>query len=123
MFNGEAAEAMGFYTSIVPNSKIGNVTLYKMGEGGKAGTVMQASFTLYGQPFICIDSSMKHQFTFTPSISLYIECESAAEMERIYKGLSENGNILMPMDEYPFSKKYAWFSDKFGVSWQLNFNG
>ncbi len=71
---------------------------------------------------MCIDSPAVHAFTFTASMSLYIDCDSDAEMEKLYKELSDGGQILMPLGAYPFSKKYGWVNDKFGVSWQLNFN-
>jgi uncharacterized glyoxalase superfamily protein PhnB len=95
---------------------------YGPNQGGSEGSVMRAKFTLHGQPFMCIDSPPVHAFTFTPSMSLYIDCESDDEIEKLYNALSEGGNILMPLGAYPFSKKYGWLSDKYGVSWQLNFN-
>ncbi len=69
---------------------------------------------------MCIDSYVKHAFNFTPSMSLYVNCESDAEIESLFKSLTEGGAVLMPLGEYPFSKKYAWITDRFGVSWQLN---
>jgi len=122
MFTGQAEEAMNFYVSLIPNSEIGEVKKYGPDQGGNEGSVMLAKFTLNGQPFICIDSPPVHAFTFTPSMSLYIDCELDAEIEKLYNALSAGGNILMPLGAYPFSKKYGWLSDKFGVSWQLNFN-
>lgn len=122
MFNGQAEEAMNFYISVFPNSEIGRVIRYGPGQPGKEGTVMHAKFSLNGQPFMCIDSSAPQPFTFNPAMSLYIDCDSDAEIERLYRELSEGGNVLMPLGAYPFSKKYGWVSDKFGVSWQLNFN-
>lgn len=58
--------------------------------------------------------------TFTPSISLYINCETEEEIDRLFKELSQGGAVLMPLEAYPFSPKFAWVADKFGVSWQLN---
>ena len=71
---------------------------------------------------MCIDSAVKHEFTFTPAMSLYVNCESDDEIEKLFKELSMGGNILMPLGAYPFSKKYVWLSDRFGVSWQLSYN-
>lgn len=122
MFNGRAEEAMDFYISLFSDAQIVNITHYGPNEAGAKGTVMHASFTLNGQLFMCIDSSVEHCFTFTPAMSLYIDCDSDEEIERLFNALSANGNILMPLDEYPFSKKYGWLTDQFGVSWQLNYN-
>jgi predicted 3-demethylubiquinone-9 3-methyltransferase (glyoxalase superfamily) len=83
---------------------------------------MHAKFTLSGREFMCIDSAVKHQFTFTPAMSLYVDCSSEDEVEKLFGALSESGQVLMPLGAYPFSKKYAWLSDKFGVSWQLSYN-
>ena len=69
---------------------------------------------------MCIDSSVKHDFAFTPAISFFITCDSEAEIDNLFAKLSEDGGVFMPPDNYGFSKKFAWVSDRFGVSWQLN---
>jgi predicted 3-demethylubiquinone-9 3-methyltransferase (glyoxalase superfamily) len=120
MFAGKAEEAMNFYVSIFEHSKIESITKYKANESGTEGTVMKATFSINGQEYMCIDSSVKHAFTFTAAISLYINCESEGEIDRLYGQLSQEGNIFMPLRAYPFSKKFGWIADKFGVSWQLN---
>lgn len=81
---------------------------------------MQATFSLNGQEFMCSDSFVKHDFSFTPSISIYVNCGSEEELEQLFAKLSENGKIFMPLDAYAFSKKFGWVEDRFGVSWQLN---
>ena len=63
---------------------------------------------------------LKHAFTFTPSISLFVDCESEAELERVFTQVSAGGVVLMPVGNYGFSTKFGWLSDRFGVSWQLN---
>jgi predicted 3-demethylubiquinone-9 3-methyltransferase (glyoxalase superfamily) len=118
MFDGRAEEAMNFYMSLFKSSAINLVTRYGANDTGAEGTVQLASFTLNGQEFMCIDSS-GHAFTFTPSLSLYVRCESEAEIDAVFAALSEGGQALMPLDQYPFSRKFGWVSDKFGVSWQL----
>ena len=80
----------------------------------------KARFTLKGQDFLCIDSPVKHGFTFTPSVSFFVDCESEAEIDYLFKNLAADGEVLMPLDQYPFSGKFGWVSDRFGVSWQLN---
>lgn len=119
MFQGQAEEAMKFYTSIIEDSQITSITRYGPNEAGEEGSVMFAAFTLKGQPIMCMDSNVKHDFTFTPSFSLVLDCDSEEEIDRLYARLSENGQVLMPLDHYPFSRKFAWVNDRFGVSWQL----
>jgi len=122
MFIGKAEEAMNFYVSLFPNSEVVRITRYKANEAGVEGSVVLAAFTLNGQQFMCIDSPVKHDFTFTPAMSVYVNCESDEEIDKLFKELSHEGSILMPLQAYPFSKKYAWLNDRFGVSWQLSYN-
>ncbi|ETT46447.1 hypothetical protein BSK66_19100 [Paenibacillus odorifer] len=123
MFEGKAEEAMNFYTSLFDHSEIISIKRYGANEEGPEGSVMQATFSLHGQVFMCIDSYVKHGFTFTPAVSLYVNCESEAEIDRVYEALSQGGQVLMPLGEYPFSSKFGWVADQFGVSWQLNLLG
>jgi len=122
MFIGRAEEAINLYTSVFENSSVGHVQRYGTGEGVEEGKVMHATFFLNGQEFMCIDSSDIHDFTFTPSMSIYVRCESEAELDRVFEQLSQGGQVMMPLDSYPFMGKYAWFADRFGVSWQISFN-
>ena len=120
MFIGQAEQAMNLYMGLFENSQILDITRFAPGEAGKEGTVMHATFTLNGQEFMCIDSSVQHEFTFSPSMSLYVNCESEAEIDQLFGKLSPGGQVLMPLERYPFSEKFAWLNDRFGVSWQLN---
>ena len=119
MFEGNAEEAMQLYTSLFAGSEILKIIRYGPGESGDEGSVMLASFSLGAQEFLCIDSNIKHGFGFTPSTSLYVNCKTEEELDRLFHTLSEGGKVLMPLDRYPFSEKYAWINDRFGVSWQL----
>lgn len=119
MFEGNAEEAMNFYTSIFDNSEILSISRYGANEAGPEGTVLHATFSLNGQEFMCIDSFVKHDFSFTPSISLYVTCDTEEEIDRAFEKLSQDGSVLMPLAAYPFSEKFAWVADKFGVTWQL----
>ncbi|WP_340372245.1 VOC family protein [Peribacillus sp. FSL E2-0218] len=119
MFQGNAEEAMNYYTALIEESEITSMTRYGANEPGAEGSVTQATFTLKGQEFMCIDSNVEHQFTFTPSFSIFLTCDGEEEIDRLYSGLSEGGQVLMPLGDYSFSKKFGWISDKFGVSWQL----
>ena len=120
MFTGQAEEAMKLYTSLFEQSEMLNITRYGVNEAGAEGTVQHATFTLNGQEFMCIDSNAQHEFTFTPSMSLYVRCATEEEIDSVFSTLSQDGQILMPLDRYPFSAKFGWLSDRFGVSWQLS---
>ncbi|MGW6301894.1 VOC family protein [Peribacillus butanolivorans] len=119
MFQGNAEEAMNYYISLIEDSEITSITRYGANEAGAEGSVMKATFTLKGQEFMCIDSNIKHEFTFTPSFSLFITCDTEEEIDRVYESLTDGGGVLMPLADYSFSKKFGWVADKFGVSWQL----
>ncbi|WP_259417550.1 VOC family protein [Bacillus toyonensis] len=119
MFEGKAEEAMNFYTSLFDQSEIVSISRYDENGPGKEGTVIHATFTLNGQEFMCIDSYVNHNFTFTPAMSLYVTCETEEEIETVFHKLAQDGAILMPLGAYPFSKKFGWLNDKYGVSWQL----
>jgi predicted 3-demethylubiquinone-9 3-methyltransferase (glyoxalase superfamily) len=81
---------------------------------------MVAVFRLAGQQFMCSDSYEQHDFSFTPSVSFFVDCADEAELDRVYGALAEGGKALMPLGDYGFSKKFGWVNDRFGVSWQLN---
>jgi len=121
MFQGkQAEEAIRFYVDLFPNSAIKSVEFYGPGEMGPEGTVKVANFTLAGREFRAIDSPPIHAFGFTPSISLFVDCEDRAQFDAAFAKLSEGGGVLMPPGEYGFSARFAWVNDRFGVSWQLN---
>lgn len=119
MFEGTAEAAMTLYVSLF-NGSVTAVQKYGPGEHGKEGSIMRAEFTLGGHRLACIDSPIPHQFTFTPSASLFVECADDAEFDRAFTTLSDAGAVLMPPGDYGFSRKFAWVNDRFGVSWQLN---
>src|ERR1700733_7858746 len=97
MFEGVAEEAMRFYVSLFAGSAVGDVARHGPGEPGPEGTVKRATFALAGREFACIDSPAKHAFTFTPSISLFVDCESEAELDAAFARLAEGGAVLMPL--------------------------
>ncbi|MDM5193725.1 VOC family protein [Bacillus hominis] len=123
MFEGKAEEAMNLYTTLFNQSEIISISRYDENGPGKEGTVIYATFTLNGQEFMCIDSYVKHDFTFTPAMSLYVTCETEEEIETVFHKLAQDGKVLMPLGSYPFSKKFGWLNDKYGVSWQLTLAG
>jgi predicted 3-demethylubiquinone-9 3-methyltransferase (glyoxalase superfamily) len=120
MFEGKAEEAMNLYVSLFENSRVVAITRFGPGEAGAEGSIMRGLFSLNGREFICFDSPVKHAFTFTPAISLFVDCQSEEELDRTFAKLADGGQILMPLDRYPFSAKFGWLADKYGVSWQLN---
>ena len=120
MFEGTAERAMNFYVSLFKDARVTSIERYGPGGPGAKGSVMRAAFSLGNQEFICIDSPVKHAFTFTPSISIFIDCDTQAEIDDLFAKLSEGGQIMMALDAYPFSRRFGWVADRFGVSWQLN---
>ncbi len=118
MFDGQAEEAMNFYLELFQDGEITQIERYGPGESGAEGSVMLAAFTVHGLDLLCIDSS-GHDFTFTPAFSLFVDCASEGEVDRLFAALSAGGQVLMPLDRYPFSPRFAWVADRFGVSWQL----
>ena len=119
MFAGDAEKAINLYVDVFPNSTVESIEKYGPNEGGPEGTVRVATVSLNGQKIMCIDSPVKPDFGFTPATSLYVACDDADSIVKYFNALSDGGQIMKPLDEYPFSKKYAWISDRFGVSWQL----
>ncbi len=117
---GKAEEAVKFYVTLFRNSHVDKIERYGPNEGEQEGTVKQARFTLAGQEFMAMDSGLDHRFTFTPAMSIFVTCESEAEIEELFGKLSESGKVRMPLKDYPFSRKFSWVEDRFGVSWQLN---
>ena len=119
---GKAEEAINFYVSLFPKSEVKKIVKWEEDEpGGTEGLVKQASFTLAGQEYMASENQMDHKFSFTPAISIYVNCESEEELQQLFEKLSDGGEVMMPVDNYGFSKKFGWTADRYGVSWQLNF--
>lgn len=121
MFQGGHAEkAMDFYVSLFEDGEVQEVTRWQKGEQGAEGSIKLARFRAAGQSVLASDSPVKHAFDFTPSWSFFVDCASDEEQRRLFAELSDGGKVLMPLDDYGFSKRFAWVTDRFGVSWQLN---
>jgi predicted 3-demethylubiquinone-9 3-methyltransferase (glyoxalase superfamily) len=120
MFDGIAEEALRFYVSVFPQARILEISRYGKGASGAEGTVSRARFSIGGLEVLCTDSVVKGRFTFTPAISLHVECTSKERMRALVARLAEGGEVYMPLDDYGFSKQFAWLADRYGVSWQLN---
>ncbi|NEX94197.1 VOC family protein [Caulobacter sp. 17J65-9] len=119
MFEGRAEEAMSFYVAQF-GGRVVDIARYGPGQPGPEGTVMKATFEIAGLQVMCSDSFVKHAFTFTPSTSMFVDVDDEAQIERLAVAMAEGGGVLMPLGDYGFSKRFAWVSDRFGVSWQLN---
>lgn len=121
-FDHQSEEAAEFYISLFKNSRIKNKAYYNEESsktaGMPAGSVMTVEYELEGQMFLNINGGPV--FTFSPAISFLITCETVEEVDYLYNKLSENGNILMPLNKCPFSDRYAWVNDRYGVSWQIS---
>jgi predicted 3-demethylubiquinone-9 3-methyltransferase (glyoxalase superfamily) len=113
-FDKEAKDAAELYTSLIPNSKITNVTTLHNTPSGDCDIV---SFELSGQPFMAISAGPL--FKFNPSVSFHAKCKTKSEVDAIFGKLSEGGRVLMPLGQYPFSERYGWLEDKYGLSWQI----
>lgn len=120
MFEGCAEEAMTFYVGLFAEGRILNVTRYGKDGPGREGSIQLATFEIAGQRIMCIDSPTSHAFTFTASVSLFVDCSSEDQIDGLYAALSKDGVPLMPMADYGFSRKFGWLQDRYGVSWQLN---
>lgn len=119
-FDKEAKEAAEFYTSLFPNSKVTNVSTLRNTPSGDTDIV---SFHLSGYSFMSISAGPL--FAFNPSVSFFVNFDPSKDkqarehIDLLWKHLSEGGSILMPLDTYPFSERYGWVQDKYGLSWQL----
>ena len=117
-YDKEAKEAAEFYTSFFPNSKITNVTTLHNTPSGDCDVV---SFELCGLEFMSISAGPL--FTPNPSVSFHVKCSTKDQVDALWKKLSVDGAVLMELDQYPFSERYGWLQDKYGVSWQLMYVG
>jgi len=106
-FDGKAEEAMKFYVSIFKNSKAWRIRRYGEAEPGPKGAVMSATFQLDGQEFMALNGGP--QFTFSPAISFFVNCETQEEVDELWEKLSAGGE----------KQRCGWLKDKYGLSWQI----
>ena len=106
-FDGNAEDAMNFYTSIFKNSKIGRITRYGDAGPGPKGAVMSGTFQLDGQEFMALNGGP--QFKFTEAISFFVNCETQEEVDELWEKLSAGGQ----------KSRCGWLKDKYGLSWQI----
>lgn len=120
MFEGAAGEALELYARAFEAAEVGEVRRYGEEGPGRPGTIEHAELRVGGQAVRLFDSHVEHDFGFTPAISLFVELDTPAEVDAAFAILSPGGAVLMPLDAYPFSPRFAWLADRFGVSWQLS---
>lgn len=113
-FDKEAVEAADFYMSLFEDSKLINKTIL---HNTPSGTVDMLTISLAGQEFMLISAGP--YFKFTPAVSFLVYCSTESRVDFLYEKLTESGNVLMELDSYPFSKRYAWVGDRYGLSWQI----
>lgn len=118
--NGQCAPALDFYVATLPETRILSSQPYPPGTPGGDGLIMMARLSIEGLEVLANDSTIRHAFDFTPSMSLFRLCRDEAEVDRLATALSQDGAVLMPPGHYGFSRRFAWVNDRFGVSWQLN---
>ena len=106
-FDGNAEEAVNFYTSTLKNSRIVNMSRYGEGAPAPKGTVISATFILEGQEFMALNGGP--MFTFSPAISFFVKCETQEEIDTLWEKLSAGGK----------KERCGWLKDKFGMSWQI----
>lgn len=112
-FDKEAKDAAELYTCLIPDSKITNLkTLYDT----PSGDCEVVSFELAGQSFMAISAGPL--FRLNPSVSFHLKCKTRDEVDATFAKLSEGGKVLMPLGSYPFSDRYGWVEDRYGLSWQ-----
>jgi predicted 3-demethylubiquinone-9 3-methyltransferase (glyoxalase superfamily) len=117
-FDKEAKEAAAFYTSVFENSKMKDTTTL---HNTPSGSVDMVTIELSGQEFTLLSAGPL--FKFNPSVSFLVACQTKDEVDALWEKLSEGGAALMELGEYPFSEKYGWTQDKYGLSWQVMFMG
>jgi predicted 3-demethylubiquinone-9 3-methyltransferase (glyoxalase superfamily) len=117
-FDTQAREASDFYAAVFDDSRVKNVTTL---DGTPSGSVDMVDVEICGQDFLFLAAGPL--FRFNPSISFLVSCATEAEVDALWRSLSEGGTALMELGEYPFSRRYGWLQDRFGVSWQLMFAG
>lgn len=124
---GKAEEAMIFYTSIFPNSGVKSILRYAEGEpGGTPELIKYGIFSINGTEYRLSESNYNHAWSFSPGVSLFIDCTSESEIQTLFEKLSaDGGQIMIPLDNYEegtygISELYGWCADKYGISWQLS---
>ncbi|MEM8537022.1 MAG: VOC family protein [Pseudomonadota bacterium] len=112
MFQGTLSPALEVWCRAFPD-----MSIRRLDDGD--GPITRAEVTLCGQTVSVFDSPQVHDFDFTPAFSFMVQCSTTREVDRLAAILGEDGRVMMPMDAYPFSPRFTWITDPFGVNWQI----
>jgi predicted 3-demethylubiquinone-9 3-methyltransferase (glyoxalase superfamily) len=110
--DGRAREAAEWYVSLIPGSSTERVI-----DNDAGGATVY--FTLAGRGFIAFDSPTRHEFDFTPSMSIFVRCDDEEQVRRLFDPIASDGYVMMPLDDYGSSSCFGWAADRYGVSWQI----
>ena len=120
IFGGQAEEAINLYVSLFDDAEILKIRRHGPGEAGEEGAVRDATVSLSGQTFVCIDRNVKRVLGFMPAVSLCLRSDTEEDIHRLFEELSRGSEVDMPLDAYPLSEKDACISKRYGVSWELS---
>lgn len=120
MFQGDAEAWLDLAVAAIPGSSITSLTRYGAEGPGAEGSVAASEALIGGHAVRVYDSFVVHDFTFTPSVSLFVDLDSVEQHAAVHDLLADGGSMLMPPDDYGFSRWFSWIQDRYGVSWQLN---
>jgi len=119
--DGQAEQAAAFYLRTFPGGRVTSTSRYPESSdnpgGLPRGSVLTVELELAGRPFTLLNGGPV--FQLNPSISFFAHVGTPAEADRLFAPLAEGGQVLMPLDAYPWSERYAWVKDRFGVTWQV----
>lgn len=120
-YDDDAEAAAALYASLIPGSAVGAFTPYgEVGQeihGRAPGSTMTVEFNLAGTEIVALNGGPL--FRFTPAISLFVTLPDRADVDRAWDGLLDGGAVLMPIDAYPWSPRYGWLADRWGLTWQI----
>jgi predicted 3-demethylubiquinone-9 3-methyltransferase (glyoxalase superfamily) len=120
-FDNEAMEAAEFYANVFKNGRVKTSTRYNeqaaQGAGVPKGTIMTVIFEIEGQEFVALNGGPV--FKHSPAVSFFVHCRTRSKVDDLWTRLCEGGKVLMELDKYPYSERYGWVEDKFGISWQI----
>lgn len=114
MFQGQCGQALEFYAAVLPETRI--LALDRKPDG----TVAMARLSIAGLEIMANDSPPVHDFDFTPSTSTFLGLDDPDQVDALAAALAVDGKVMMPAENYGFSRRFAWVQDRFGVSWQIN---
>lgn len=120
-YDDNAQEALALYASLLNDSELGDAARLQVDSPDDPGKPTIATARLAGREVQAMNGGPGHPHT--PSASLFAGCETVEQVDRLWEGLSEGGTALMPLDAYPFSERFGWVADRYGVSWQISLTG